>query len=65
MSIEQEAQEDPLLAVARAAIAREIEEEFKDIPKADRDALRAADRIIKLIRKGSLPYSSFQGPSIR
>ena len=52
MSIEQEATTNPTLALARAAIAREIHEEFKDIPKAERDALRAADRVIYLLRQG-------------
>jgi hypothetical protein len=52
MSIAQEAETDPAIAIARAAIAREIVAEFNDIPKAERDAFRAADRIIALIRKG-------------
>lgn len=52
MSIEQEAETNPILSLARAAIAREIQEEFRDIPKAERDSLRAADRIIHLLRQG-------------
>lgn len=52
VTLEREAEDDPAIAIARAAIAREIEAEFHDIPKAERDAFRAADRIIALIRKG-------------
>lgn len=43
---------DPVEAIAREAIAREIEAEFKDVENARRDALRAADRIINLIKQG-------------
>ena len=52
MNIAEEAQNDPAIALARAAIAREIEAEFHDIPNAHRDGLRAADRIIHLLRQG-------------
>ncbi len=45
-------QGDPIKAIAREAIAREIEAEFSGVPNARRDSLRAADRIVRLIESG-------------